>query len=820
MSEFAGWLARSAGIGHELATRIDRVEWHWARPAALWIGLAIIVPLGLWIARRHASRMPWLSPGMRRTLTACRIGVLALLVFILAGPFVRLEETIEERPVVALLRDDSASMELPVGRLAAGSVAGTAGAVGLDQPAPDDAGALTAIGERLATWTRRQLLDNLLAAQSATTLRQLGDSFEVREYAVGRRTLRLAETEERIESARDTGAQPAVEDRDSEVTPAAVSSPRAPGLDPSDTALGEAIELAIDDASGRGLAAIVLLTDGVSTRGVEPVAVVRRAAEAAGGTPRGPIFAVPIGGVEPPPDVAVAEILAPPEVTLDDTVSITATLRSVGLTGRHAVVELRDAAGGVLESKPLDLADGRRQVNFSWKATVAGRTVLTVAVPAQDGEATAHNNARDVAIDVTTRTFKTLVVDDAARWDTRFLDHAIRRDKGFEATVVLGSAAKPDDELPADVDAWAAYDLVLLGDVPVALLDEERQRALVEAVEQRGTGVVFQPGGEHLPREYAGKPLASLFPVETEAATGAENGRVEAPDFEPLALAITARGAMHPAFAISGDATGNREAWREMPPFFRAAAVARPKPSATVLAEVADPRGRGTIPLVAEAPFGRGRTLWLGTEETFRWRRNVGDPVFWRFWGQALRSIARRDDRPWDTSWLVVEPGRCEPGSSVLVELNLVTADKRPMEAMVQRVGVAVDGQTVTLELSAAERPGFYRGVYTPETAGRHVLAATSAAGPLSADLIVAASSRELARTAVDRPGLRALADLTGGLVLEPDAFSTLPYRLAETAVETSRTLEDDVWDTWPVLLLLVGLYCVDIGIRRLSGSA
>lgn len=812
MSEFAGWLARSAGIGHELATRIDRVEWHWARPAVWWIGLVLLLPLGLWIARRHAARMPWLAPGTRRLLTACRIGVLGLLVFILAGPFVRLEETIAERPVVAVIRDGSASMDLPVGRLPPEAVPGLAGAVGLDQPAPDDAPTITALGERLAGWTRRELLERLLATQSTTTLRQLADSFEIREYEVGRRPLRLAAPPQP-----DAAAKPAAPD---ETPPEPSPMPRPAGLDPSETALGEAIELALDDASDRGVAALVLLTDGVSTRGVEPVAVLRRAAEAAGGPPRGPVFAVPLGGPEPPPDVAIAEVLAPPEVTLDDTVSITAMIRTVGLAGRKTTVELRDAAGGVLESKPLDLADGRRQVSFSWKATTPGRAVLRIAVPPQEGEATTENNTRDLAVDVTTRTLKTLVIDDSARWDTRFLDHAIRRDKGFEATVVLASAAEPDQELPADADAWAAYDLVLVGDVPAALLDADRQRALVQAVEQRGVGVVFQPGGAHLPREYLAAPLAELFPVEVDAAAGEGSGVVEAPDYQPLAMAVTARGAMHPAFAMSGDATANREAWSEMPPFFQAAAVARPKPSATVLAEVTDPRGRGTLPLVAEAPFGRGRTAWIGTEETFRWRRNVGDPVFWRFWGQALRSIARRDDRPWDTSWLVVEPGRCEPGSSVLVELNVVDSDKQPVAAAAQRVEVTLEGTAVSLDLAAAERPGLYRGSYTPDQSGRHVLAANSVAGPLSADLVVAVSSRELARTAVDMSGLRTLADLTGGAVLEPAAFSTLAYRLEEATVETSRTLEDEVWDTWPVLVLLVGLYCVDIGIRRLSGSA
>ena len=809
MRELAGWLARVAGIGHELATRIDRAEWHWARPAVLWIGLVLLVPLGMWIARRHAARMPWLAPRLRRVLTACRIAVLAIVVFILAGPFVRLEETVEERPVVAVLSDGSASMDLPVGRLPASAVAGLAGAVGLDQPAPDDAAAVTALGERLAGWTRRELLDALLATQRDTTLRQLSDRFEVRSYAVGRHPLRLRD---------DAEAGAADADASRGDAPPAGDPPVE--VDSSDTALGEAIEMAIDDASGRGLAAVVLLTDGVSTRGVEPVAVVRRAAEATGGVARGPVLAVPIGGPDAPPDVAVAEILAPPEVAVDDTAAITVTVRSVGLAGRPGVVELRDAAGTVLESRPIPLADGRRQVTFAWKATEAGRAALTVAVPPQEGEATDANNAREVAVAVTTRTLKTLVVDDAARWDTRFLDHAIRRDKGFEPTVVLAAAAQPDDELPADADGWAKYDLVVLGDVPATLLDPKRQGALVEAVERLGVGVVFQPGGEHLPREYVGAPLATLFPVEADAAAGDGRVVVEAPDFEPLSMSVTARGAMHPAFAVSGDAAENRATWSDMPPFFRAAAVVRPKPAATVLAEVGDPRGRGTMPLVAEAPFGRGRTAWIGTEETFRWRRNIGDPVFWRFWGQALRSVARRDDRPWDASWLVVEPGRCEPGSTVLVELNLVDGDKRPVEAALQRVGVAVDGRSESLELAAVERPGLYRGSYTPEAPGRHVLAARSAAGPLSADLVVARSSRELARTDVDRVGLRSLADLTDGAVIEPDAFSTLPYRLEQAAVETRRAVEDEVWDTWPVLVLLVGLYCIDIGIRRLSGSA
>ena len=44
----AAWLARAAGIGHEMASRIDRAEWHWERPTVLVVGLILLVPVSCW----------------------------------------------------------------------------------------------------------------------------------------------------------------------------------------------------------------------------------------------------------------------------------------------------------------------------------------------------------------------------------------------------------------------------------------------------------------------------------------------------------------------------------------------------------------------------------------------------------------------------------------------------------------------------------------------------------------------------------------------------------------------------------------------------
>ncbi|MCX7431102.1 MAG: hypothetical protein NTY17_08885 [Planctomycetia bacterium] len=818
LSSLLVWLARSCGVGHELAARIDSVEWHWARPDLLIIGLLLLVPAGWWIARRHRERMPWLSPRQRHALSACRIAVLALLVFVLAGPSLRLDERVEEKPVVALIVDTSDSMQLPVGRLPAATIDGVATAAGLDPVAAGDEAAAVAPVEKVGRWSRGELVRAVLTAQADTTLRQLADQFDLRRYEVARRVRRVYDA----------------------AKPAGGATPQPP-LDPFDTALGVAVEMAMDDASGRGLAGIVLVTDGRSTVGIDPLDAVRRATEASGGQPRAPVIAVPVGSIDAPIDLAVTDVLAAPVVALNDTVSINATLQSSGLASREVAVELRSADGEVLESRRMKLKDGRQQVVFQWHAKEAGTSLLTVAVPPAAEEAVRENNLVETSIIVSDRRSKVLVVDHAARWDLRFIDHAIRRDTGFEPTVLLTSTLASADattdtatagdgdagaKLPRDVEEWAAYDLIVLGDVPAAVLDVARQKALVEAVSRRGVGLVLQPGGEHLPREYADAPLAELFPVTIDQAAGDGSATVEAAAFKPLRMQVTARGAMHPAFALSGDAARNRSKWSEMPPFFRAAAATGPKPSATVLAEVDAPASRAAIVLMAEAPVGNGRVVWIGTDETFRWRRNVGDSMFWRFWGQALRSAARRDDHPPDANWLVVTPDRCEPDSPVLVELNLVDESKKPVEAAVQKVALMPPGAAAAtvLELRPAGRPGLYAGSFTPDSAGRHGVrhgpAAAGLSAGLSAECVVSEPSRERAQAGVDREALRSLADLSGGAVIEVADFSTIPYKLTKTAVEARTSLEDEIWDTWPVLLLLVGLYCLDVGIRRLSGSS
>lgn len=109
------------------------------------------------------------------------------------------------------------------------------------------------------------------------------------------------------------------------------------------------------------------------------------------------------------------------------------------MTGKKVAVELRDVSKNVLDTVPITLSEGRQQAVFSWHAKEVGATVLTISVVPEPEETIHENNSIDFPVEVSSRKSKVLVIDGVPRWDLRFLDHAIRRDTGFEATIVLAN---------------------------------------------------------------------------------------------------------------------------------------------------------------------------------------------------------------------------------------------------------------------------------------------------------------------------------------------------------------------------------------------
>jgi hypothetical protein len=254
--------------------------------------------------------------------------------------------------------------------------------------------------------------------------------------------------------------------------------------------------------------------------------------------------------------------------------------------------------------------------------------------------------------------------------------------------------------------------------------------------------------------------------------------------------------------------------------FFR---VGKAKPGAQVLAENPSELHEGVpYPLVATQFFGAGRTYFQAFESTWRWRYRVEDLYHARYWIQAVRFLARSKLLGKNRSVeLLVDRKQYRRGEPVQLRVRFLD------EALAPR---SEDGVSVTLEhdkegndtvelKALPDRPSVFEGVFTQARDGRYRirLANPVLEGPaLTAEFTVRPPPGELDRVQMNEAELREVAKMTGGqyfsLANAEKLFASLPPG-RKVALHTDPPFA--LWNTWPVMLLFVGLLCAEWLMRR-----
>ena len=808
-------LLKQIGVNDQIRAHLDHATLAVQRPLVLWLGLAIAAPIAWYVYRRQREALSTASPRLRWMLTATRVSILLLLIVVLAAPSLKLDLKIEKRPLVALVFDASQSMALPVGPLADEDLPKIAGAAGLPlaegKVEPATKAAITQM-------PRAQLAAKAVAHQANGWLKPLAEKYELRYYSLGEQLERLPTAAESYE-------------------------PQA-----AETRIGDAVAKLLDEAAGRQIGGIVLFSDGENTAGRSPAEAARAAADAGA-----PLFAVPTGSEAPIRDVSVVDVFAPDLVSKGDTVQVSATLELQGYPEQPVKVMLFENAGGgekssaaLVDSKDLMLRNTEQQhVELTFKAQEAGARLLTVRVqPAAElPEDLPDNNSDSVAVRVSAEKLRVLYIEGLPRWDFRFLKNAMRRDHGLggwgigPAKRQIGAPAKPTEEegtaepdlvleaevrrlpverqnvLPASVDELARYHTVLLGDVSPQLLGPRFIELLVEAVRERGVGLIVEAGPQSMPHRYS-QEFQDLLPVKLKP----DAAGIEAPAFKPFRFEVSPEGAIHETLRLYDDVGRNQEVWDAMPPFYWCAAAERASPAATVLAINPGVEGRyGKLPLAAHHFAGQGKVLFLGVDSTFLWRENAGDRFFYKFWGQAIRFVARRnDDDLKKKSWLEVRPMRARPGETAEIELMAYDADGSPRTEGALSLAVERGGDDTSLEMTADKLvPGRYLGQFTPQSVGdfRFVFEPGESLDAVAAPLTVSPSTAELRRPNVNASALAQL-----GKLVKLDQLGTIGEQLAGEPKLVSLHSEASIWDNWLMLCLLALIYSFDVGLRRLAG--
>jgi len=446
------------------------------------------------------------------------------------------------------------------------------------------------------------------------------------------------------------------------------------------TQLGRAIQQVVNDFRGSSLAGVIALTDGITTEGEDLASVSRKAAQLGV-----PLFFIGLGDDHEVRDLKLHDLQVESSVYVHDRLVFEARLTAQGYTDQRMVsvtLSEKDNDGNLkrLDTTRVTTDPEGKPVKFRLvhQPTEPGEKRYVIEVPVQDDEAQPANNRLERTVFVReAKLIKVLYVEGYARYDYRFIKHLLEREsdrdksnKTIDLKVLLVDAdseyASEDKSALADFptkEELNGYDVILFGDVDPKdrKIGERNLQHVVDFVRERGGGFLMIAGPRYSPRAYKDTPLQEILPVIVTADPPAE--RDFAGTFRPE---LTPIGRSHPIFRFSPEETSNQAIWNHLAELHwwaegfrlqRAAEVLlvhpqRPDPetgrsvvSSRPVGKEAKGRaalgGEGGYPLFVQQFVGAGRSMFLGFDETWRWRFREDELRFNQFWIQTVRYLAR-----------------------------------------------------------------------------------------------------------------------------------------------------------------------------------
>ena len=381
--------------------------------------------------------------------------------------------------------------------------------------------------------------------------------------------------------------------------------------------------------------AAVLLTDGQHNEGPSPLQVAQLL-----GTRQIALYTLGVGSAEPPRDLALLKITAPESVAKDDRMRGEIALADHMPPGKPFTLRIEHEGEIVWEQALVTDGKALRKVAFDFaiaklvEAKLQGqdRDVKVLSLPLAmraviapvEGETRQDNNAAPLHFRAVTQNWRMLLIDGRARWETRYLHNLFDRDQRWQVNLVLAGPAaersaisRGDGEgmFPKDKQALFAYDLIVFGELPPGLLGAQELAWMDEFARNRGGGVVFIDGQRgHLAR-YARLPIGPMLPVDWIGTGGV--------DMMPERLVPRGGGSPPAPLMLAPTPAENAELWRALPPPHWTASVKVTPGAGEVLLEAV--AGEQRVPVMVERRYGAGRVIYLGADETWRWRYEVGD---------------------------------------------------------------------------------------------------------------------------------------------------------------------------------------------------
>ncbi|HMJ91551.1 MAG TPA: vWA domain-containing protein [Candidatus Acidoferrum sp.] len=763
--------------------------------------LAAVV-LGLFTWWSYIKTPVAVTRGRKWTLTILRLVFFAMVLGLLMRPILALTVEGSIRRSLVFLVDDTSSMQIRDPRLDNNDQKRAAIAKNFIDPTKGlNQNLDRARAKELELVPRIDLVKSALKNPKLDLLPRLDRDFDLDPYTFGQGVAQLAKPAGAATNENEKSTARRLEDF-TWVDKLAPSNPITP--------IGDSLREVINRKRGQPLAGVVLITDGANNSGTQPREVAALLREE-----RVPLYIYGVG-ITSPRDIIVGNIFAPDVSFVKDEVPVTVRVRSQGLSGQTARVKLQLGGTTVAEKEISFGADGEQVVPLRFTPQNQGEFELTASIDARDDETVKDNNSRSQQLKIIDAKIKVLLVDQSPRWEFRYLQAMLMRDRRVElkcflveqdAAVARGTNTPFIERFPQNKEDLYKYDVVMFGDVDPRKLPSSATDNLSALVSQFGGSVVFIAGRKFMPNAYRRTVVERMLPVDPD--TGAFETMAEVVAEKPVRLELTSAGRANAMMRLSDREEESVALWKQLPPVYWVAKVARPKPAAEVLLVDPDPAREtrfGKMPVVALQQYGIGQTLYVGTDNTWRWRKNVGDLYYTTLWGQiAQRMSIQRLMGGSKRTQLTTDRQNYMSGERVTIYARLYTPTYEPMqEQSVKGVyGVKSGGKQTEVVLRAIpEQPGLFRGEFVAQSPGQYQFFVTEDLNtPL--DFNVSEPRFELGETAMNEGMLREIANVTGGAFFREEDLYKLPETISAKTERVRSPLEVELWSS-PLYFLLM----------------
>jgi uncharacterized membrane protein len=603
------------------------------------------------------------------------------------------------------------------------------------------------------------------------------------------------------------------------------------------TDIVNALRETVNDQSGSSLSAVVLVSDGGANTSRDLGAELRelRAKNI-------PVFAVGVGNPLRFKDAEMSRVTTPRRVLAGSAVIADALVRLSGYGSSKVIVAISED-GRALKTQTLDVKGGEAEtLTVEFTPSSPGAHRYAFEVKPLDGEMTLENNAQDTLIEVTNDHPKVLYIEGEPRWEYGFMRKALAKN---EKNLVLVSSLRSADgkfyrqgiesgsELttgfPTTDEELFTYHGVVIGSVEANFFNYDQLKNIEQFAARRGGGVLMLGGARSFDAgKYANTPISDLSPLYL-------NDQVEEYETQVVSnfkASLTPRGRVHAVTRLNEDRALSAKAWEELPPISIPELLTGAKPGATVVLEANAINDRSrTAQLLVEERYGRGRSMALTANDTWRWRmetpsQNNSHETFWR---QLLRYLVSASPRQYEVA---AERDVYTKGDTVILrgevndkKFNAVT-DAQVAARVTKPSGATAE---IPLKINFGERQNSsgvdYRNEFTPDENGLYKIEMTArrggaTLGAAQSTFLITDRTREFHDAAQNVELLKRAAAETGGKYFPLSDAKDLLDEITLLEGKNSERVSKDLWDMPINFILLVGLAGAEWFLRKRKGLA